>query len=51
LAALIAGGAAAVATKKGFWAVLAAALASMWKLLIVGVVAVLAGIKKIFSRK
>src|SRR5258706_13700598 len=33
LAALILGGAAAVATKKGFWAILAGVFAAAWKLL------------------
>lgn len=51
LAALVAGGAAAVATKTGFWKVLVGFLAAGWKLVLGGVVALLAGIGKIFSRK
>ena len=51
LAALIAGGAAAVATKKGFWALLAGFFAAAWKFLAAGAVAVLAGFKKFFHKK
>ncbi len=51
LAALIAGGAAAVATKKGFWAVLAAAAASFWKLVVAGIVVFFVSIGKLFDRK
>jgi uncharacterized membrane-anchored protein len=51
LAALIAGGAAAVATKKGFWAVLAAFFVKIWKLVIVAVLGIGAVIKKFFTGK
>lgn len=51
LAALIAGGAAAVATKKGFWALLAGFFAAAWKFLAAGAVAVLAGFKRFFQKK
>ena len=51
LAALVLGGAAAVATKKGFWAVLGGFFAAGWKFIIAGAVALFAGIGKIFSRK
>lgn len=50
LAALIAGGAAAVATKKGFWGAIGAFLAASWKIAAGAVVAVGAGIKKMLSR-
>jgi len=42
LAALIAGGAAAVATKKGLWATIVAALAAFWKFIAAGVVGLFA---------
>jgi len=51
LAALVLGGAAAVATKKGFWAVLATFMAAAWKAVVAGVVALLAGIRKFFGKK
>ena len=51
LAALIAGGAAAVATKKGFWAVIAAFFVKAWKLVVVAVAGIGAVIKKFFTRK
>lgn len=38
LAALILGGAAAVATKKGFWAVLAGLFAGLWKLIFIPII-------------
>ena len=50
LAALILGGAAAVATKKGFWAVIGGFLAAFWKLAAGVGVAAMAGIRKFFSR-
>lgn len=50
LGALIAGGAAAVATKKGFWAVLAGFLASAWKFIAVGVAGAFAGLRALFKR-
>jgi len=49
LAALILGGAAAVATKKGFWAALAAFFAASWKLIVGVGVAALAGLKRMFG--
>lgn len=51
LAALILGGAAAVATKKGFWAVIGGFLAAFWKLLAGLAVAAMAGIGSLFKRK
>ncbi len=50
LGALILGGAAAVATKKGFWAVLGGFFAAFWKIIAAAGVAALAGIGKFFSR-
>ena len=51
LAALIVGGAAAVATKKGFWAAIVAFLAAFWKLIAGVAVVALAGLAKLFGRK
>ena len=51
IAALVASGAAAVATKTGFWKVLLGFLAAGWKVVVAGVVALGAGIGKLFSRK
>ncbi|AWV08094.1 hypothetical protein C9I47_2416 [Lysobacter maris] len=51
LAALITGGAAAVATKKGFFAAIGVFLAKAWKLILIGLVAVGAGIRKLFGGK
>jgi uncharacterized membrane-anchored protein len=51
LAALIVGGAAAVATKKGFWAVIAGFLGAFWKLLAGIGVAAVAGMGSLFKRK
>ena len=51
LAALVLGGAAAVATKKGFWAAIVAFLGAFWKVLIGFVVAGLAGIGSLFKKK
>lgn len=51
LAALVLGGAAAVATKKGFWAVLAGFLGVAWKFIAAGVVGIGAWIKSRFSKK
>lgn len=50
LAALITGGAAAVAAKKGWLAAIGVFLVKMWKLLLVGVLAVGAGVRKFFKR-
>ena len=51
LAALIVGGAAAVASKKGFWSLLAGFFAAFWKVLAGLGVAALAGLGSIFKRK
>ena len=51
LAALVVGGAAAVAAKTGFWKVLITALAAFWKFIAVGAVAVFAAIGKLFKKK
>lgn len=51
LAALVLGGAAAVATKKGFWAAMALFFAKAWKLVLVGLAAIGVGIGKLFGRK
>jgi uncharacterized membrane-anchored protein len=51
LAALVLGGAAAIATKKGLWAVLASALAAGWKFIAVGVVAISAALRRFFAGK
>ena len=51
LAALIAGGAAAVATKKGFWAVLVSFFAAAWKFIVAAAVGVLAWIGNLFKKK
>jgi uncharacterized membrane-anchored protein len=50
LGALILGGAAAVATKKGFWAAIAGFLAAGWKIVAGVAVAAIAGLKSMFSR-
>jgi uncharacterized membrane-anchored protein len=51
LGALIVGGAAAVATKKGFWALLAGVLAAGWKVIAGVGVALLLGVGKLFGKK
>lgn len=51
LTGLILGGAAAVATKKGFWAAIAGAAAAFWKVIVAAVIAALAGIASIFKKK
>jgi uncharacterized membrane-anchored protein len=51
LAALIVGGAAAVATKKGFWAAMVAFVGAFWKLLVGVVIAAFAGLGSLFKRK
>ena len=51
LAALITGGAAAIAVKTGFWKVALGALAAGWKLIVAAVVALFAGIRNFFKRK
>jgi uncharacterized membrane-anchored protein len=51
LAALVLGGAAAVATKKGLWAIMGTFLAAAWKFIAAGAVALIAGFRKFFSKK
>jgi uncharacterized membrane-anchored protein len=51
LGALVLGGAAAVATKKGLWAVLAGVFAAFWKLIVGLGVAALAGLGAMFKKK
>ena len=51
LAALVLGGAAAVASKKGFWALIAGFLGAFWKLLAGIAVAAVAGIGSFLKRK
>lgn len=50
LAALVAGGAAAIATKTGFWKGIAVFFAAFWKLILGVGVAALTGIGKLFKR-
>lgn len=51
LAALIAGGAAAVATKKGFWGALAAFFAAAWKMVAAAAVGFFAWLGSLFGKK
>lgn len=51
LAALIVGGAAAIATKKGFWAVAASFIAAAWKIMLAAVVAAAGWVGSLFRRK
>lgn len=51
LGALVVGGAAAVATKKGFWALLGTMIAGGWKVLVGLGVAALAWVRNLFKRK
>lgn len=51
LGALVLGGAAAVATKKGLWGAIAGFLAAGWKIVAAAAVALFAGIGKFFGRK
>ena len=51
LAALVTGGAAAVASKKGLFAAIGVFLLKMWKVLLVGVIALGAGFRKFFGGK
>lgn len=51
LAALILGGAAAVATKKGFWGAIAGFFAAFWKVIAGVAVAALAGLRAFFKKK
>jgi len=48
LAALVAGGAAALATKKGFWAAIASFFAAMWKIIVPIFIIIIAKIGSIF---
>jgi len=50
LAALIVGGAAAVATKKGFWSAIVAFFAAFWKVLAVAAVGAAAWLKSLFFK-
>lgn len=51
LAALVLGGAAAVATKKGLWAVIGGFIAAFWKVLVGVVVAGLVALRGLFKKK
>lgn len=51
LAALVAGGAAAVAAKKGFFGVIAAFLAAAWKFVLMGLVAIGVWMKSLFGKQ
>jgi uncharacterized membrane-anchored protein len=51
LAALVLGGAAAIATKKGLWAVIVGFLVKGWKLVAIAVAAVGASLRKLFGKK
>jgi uncharacterized membrane-anchored protein len=51
LAALVTGGAAAVAAKKGFFGVIGLFLLKMWKLVMVGVLAIGAAVRRFFGGK
>jgi uncharacterized membrane-anchored protein len=51
LAALITGGAVAVATKTGFWKVIGVTLAAAWKFVAAGVVAFIAWVRNLFKRR
>jgi uncharacterized membrane-anchored protein len=51
LAALIVGGVAAVAAKKGLFSVLAGFLAVAWKFLVAGAVAAMAWLRRLFAKK
>lgn len=51
LAAMVVGGAAAVATKKGLWPAIGAFIAASWKFLAAAAVAALAGLRRFFGQK
>ena len=51
LAALVTGGAVAVAAKSGLWKVIVGALVAGWKFIVAGVVALFAALGRIFKRK
>jgi len=51
LAALVLGGAAAVAAKKGFWALIGSFFAAFWKVIAAGAVAAIAALTSLFKKK
>jgi uncharacterized membrane-anchored protein len=51
LAAMVAGGAAAVATKKGLWGVLAGFFAAAWKVVVAVALGVVAWVRSLFKKK
>jgi uncharacterized membrane-anchored protein len=51
LAALITGGAAAIAVKTGLWKVMVGALVAGWKFVVAACAALFAGFRKLFKRK
>jgi len=51
LAALIAGGAAAVASKKGLWAVIGGFIAAAWKVVVGVIIVAFAGLRSLFKKK
>ena len=51
LAAMVVGGAAAVATKKGLWPAIGAFFVASWKFLAAAAVAAMAGLKRFFGKK
>ncbi|MET0292839.1 MAG: DUF2167 domain-containing protein [Steroidobacteraceae bacterium] len=51
LAALVLGGAAAVASKKGLWAVLGGFIGAAWKFLLAGAIAAIAGLRRLLGKK
>jgi uncharacterized membrane-anchored protein len=51
LAALITGGAAAIAVKTGFWKVIVSGLVAGWKFIVAGAVALWGAISRLFKRK
>lgn len=51
LAAMVVGGAAAVATKKGLWPAIGAFFAASWKFLAAAAVAAMAGLRRLFGQK
>jgi uncharacterized membrane-anchored protein len=51
LAALVTGGAAAIAVKTGLWKVILGGLVAGWKFIVAGVVAAMSAARKFFKRK
>jgi uncharacterized membrane-anchored protein len=51
LAALITGGAAAIAVKTGLWKVIVGAVVAGWKFILAGIIALFGGISRFFKRK